>query len=482
MQASDRSPRPLRALADRLPARRRRADGALQPALRAPREGHVHPAHRGHRRRALARGADRPDPLGDGVAGPRIRRGPLPPVAALGPLPRGGRAADSRGQGLPRLRDAGGARRRAQEGGGRRACRTATRGPGARSRPRRASAARGPASGTSCACAMPDGDDRRRGPRSAAASSFPPTPSTTSSSCAPTAIRSTTSASASTTSDMRITHVIRGDDHLANTPKHVALFRALGAPIPQFAHLGMILGTDRKKLSKRHGAAAVEEWRDAGILPEALFNFLALLGWAPGRRPRDPVARGDGAGVLARPRRRVALGVRPREAPLDERAVHRADAGRGAPRASLALCAGRRSGPRDVALRAIELHRTARPHDDRDGPRARPPTRRSRRVRAPTGSKKHVKPETAAQLEALAARLEALARMDRGVDRGGAAREPPRRRRRLGRQADPSDAPRPDRRDRGRAALRRRRAAREGDGAAAAAAIPRRGSGHPSPA
>ena len=55
--------------------------------------------------------------------------------------------------------------------------------------------------------------------------------------------------------DMRITHVIRGDDHLANTPKHVALFQALGAPLPQFAHLGMILGTDRKKLSKRHGAA-----------------------------------------------------------------------------------------------------------------------------------------------------------------------------------------------------------------------------------
>ena len=82
--------------------------------------------------------------------------------------------------------------------------------------------------------------------------------------------------------DMRITHVIRGDDHLANTPKHVALFRALGAPVPKFAHLGMILGTDRKKLSKRHGAAAVEEWRDAGILPEALVNFLALLGWAPG--------------------------------------------------------------------------------------------------------------------------------------------------------------------------------------------------------
>ena len=65
--------------------------------------------------------------------------------------------------------------------------------------------------------------------------------------------------------EMGITHVIRGDDHLANTPKHVALFQALGAPLPVFAHLGMILGTDRKKLSKRHGAAAVEEWRDRGF-------------------------------------------------------------------------------------------------------------------------------------------------------------------------------------------------------------------------
>jgi glutamyl-tRNA synthetase len=82
--------------------------------------------------------------------------------------------------------------------------------------------------------------------------------------------------------EMGITHVIRGDDHLANTPKHVALFGALGAPLPKFAHLGMIYGTDRKKLSKRHGAASVEEWRDAGVLPEALVNFLALLGWSPG--------------------------------------------------------------------------------------------------------------------------------------------------------------------------------------------------------
>jgi glutamyl-tRNA synthetase len=81
---------------------------------------------------------------------------------------------------------------------------------------------------------------------------------------------------------MGITHVIRGVDHLPNTPKHVALFRALGAPPPVFAHLGMILGTDGKKLSKRHGAAGVEEFQAQGYLPDALANFLALLGWSPG--------------------------------------------------------------------------------------------------------------------------------------------------------------------------------------------------------
>jgi glutamyl-tRNA synthetase len=81
---------------------------------------------------------------------------------------------------------------------------------------------------------------------------------------------------------MGITHVIRGVDHLPNTPKHVALFRALGVEPPVFAHLGMILGADGKKLSKRHGAAGVEEFRAQGYLPEALANFLALLGWSPG--------------------------------------------------------------------------------------------------------------------------------------------------------------------------------------------------------
>jgi glutamyl-tRNA synthetase len=82
--------------------------------------------------------------------------------------------------------------------------------------------------------------------------------------------------------EMRITHVIRGDDHLANTPKQILLYRALGAGVPAFAHLPMILGPDGKRLSKRHGATAVGEYRDQGILAGALVNFLALLGWNPG--------------------------------------------------------------------------------------------------------------------------------------------------------------------------------------------------------
>ncbi len=82
--------------------------------------------------------------------------------------------------------------------------------------------------------------------------------------------------------DMEITHVIRGVDHLSNTSKHVLLYRALGEPIPVYAHLPLILGTDKKRLSKRHGATSVVEYRDQGILPSALRNYLALLGWSPG--------------------------------------------------------------------------------------------------------------------------------------------------------------------------------------------------------
>jgi glutamyl-tRNA synthetase len=82
--------------------------------------------------------------------------------------------------------------------------------------------------------------------------------------------------------DMRITHVIRGDDHISNTPKHILLWRALEQNPPGFAHIPLILGTDKKRLSKRHGATSVTEYERLGYLPEAMVNFLGLLGWSPG--------------------------------------------------------------------------------------------------------------------------------------------------------------------------------------------------------
>jgi len=81
--------------------------------------------------------------------------------------------------------------------------------------------------------------------------------------------------------DMRITHVVRGADHLSNTPKQILVYRAVGASLPVFAHLPLILGPDRQRLSKRHGATSVGAYRDQGILPDAMINFLALLGWTP---------------------------------------------------------------------------------------------------------------------------------------------------------------------------------------------------------
>lgn len=79
---------------------------------------------------------------------------------------------------------------------------------------------------------------------------------------------------------MRITHVVRGEDHLSNTPRQMLIYQALGAPVPIFAHLSMVLGADGAPLSKRHGAASVAEFREGGVLPSALANYLALLGWA----------------------------------------------------------------------------------------------------------------------------------------------------------------------------------------------------------
>ena len=88
-----------------------------------------------------------------------------------------------------------------------------------------------------------------------------------------------------------MTHVVRGDDHISNTPKQLVLYEALGAPVPKFAHVPLILGPDKKRLSKRHGATSVMEYARQGYLPEAMVNFLALLGWSPGSGDQEVFTR-----------------------------------------------------------------------------------------------------------------------------------------------------------------------------------------------
>jgi len=108
---------------------------------------------------------------------------------------------------------------------------------------------------------------------------------------------------------MEITHVIRGEDHISNTPRQVLLYEALEFPLPAFAHLALVMGPDHSPLSKRHGATSVAEFRSKGYLPEALVNYLALIGWSPGHDqellPLDEMARqfalehvGHSAGVF----------------------------------------------------------------------------------------------------------------------------------------------------------------------------------------
>ncbi len=99
--------------------------------------------------------------------------------------------------------------------------------------------------------------------------------------------------------EMGMTHVVRGDDHISNTPKQILLYQAMGAAVPKFAHVPLILGADKKRLSKRHGATSVMEYAGQGYIPEAMVNFLALLGWSPGAGNREVFARDELAQIFA---------------------------------------------------------------------------------------------------------------------------------------------------------------------------------------
>ena len=120
---------------------------------------------------------------------------------------------------------------------------------------------------------------------------------------------------------MGITHVIRGDDHVNNTPRQINILQALGAPVPTYAHVSMILGDDGQKLSKRHGAVNVMEYEANGYLPEAIVNYLARLGLVA-RRRRGLLARAAGRVVRPRPHHAVGRAVQHRKAELAERPLH----------------------------------------------------------------------------------------------------------------------------------------------------------------
>ena len=127
--------------------------------------------------------------------------------------------------------------------------------------------------------------------------------------------------------DMKVTHVIRGDDHLNNTPRQINMLRALGAATPVYAHVPMILGADGAKLSKRHGAVSVLQYREEGYLPEALLNYLVRLGWSHGDQEVFSM-RGDAAAVRHQRRQQVGVGVQSRQAAVAQSAAHHArDAG-----------------------------------------------------------------------------------------------------------------------------------------------------------
>ena len=122
--------------------------------------------------------------------------------------------------------------------------------------------------------------------------------------------------------DAGITHVVRGEDHLSNTPKQLLVLEALGAQPPLYAHLPLLHGMDGKKLSKRHGAASVQELRDEGYLPEALRNYMALLGW--GSEDDETIISTDELVAAVQHRARVEEpgALRPSEAALAQRPLH----------------------------------------------------------------------------------------------------------------------------------------------------------------
>ncbi|MCK7503988.1 MAG: glutamate--tRNA ligase family protein [Desulfobacterales bacterium] len=141
--------------------------------------------------------------------------------------------------------------------------------------------------------------------------------------------------------DMAITHVVRGDDHISNTPKQVLLYRAFGKPLPAFAHVPLILGPDKRRLSKRHGATSVTEYSTAGLPARGDDELPRAARLVAGQRPGAVLARRARGGVLARGHQQQQRRLQPREARVVQRAAHRAHAGGGAGAPDRAACCAR---------------------------------------------------------------------------------------------------------------------------------------------
>ena len=178
----------------------------------------------------------------------------------------------------------------------------------------------------------------------------------------------TISASSSTTSTWRSRNVIRGDDHVNNTPRQINIFRALGAEPPAYAHVPTVLGEDGAKLSKRHGAMGVMEYEAQGYLPEALINFLARIGWGHGD---EEIFDARAAGAVVRPagHQRGAVAVQRRQAEMGQPGAHEAPArGRTGPAArAVPRARGTRSGSRPRRRRGGGAAARPRGHAGGDG-------------------------------------------------------------------------------------------------------------------
>ena len=366
--------RPLCAVADRLPARRRRPHGALQLALRAPARRHVRAAHRRHRRRAVVVGHGHRHPrrpalarASTGTKGPDVG-GPHAPYfqserldryRAMADAARRARAAPTTATARPR-RFSRSAQAAEAAGGGWMYDRTLL----ARSPPTRSRALEAAGAPRAVRFKVPAGqtrfddlvhgsiDVRQRQHRRLRRS------------CAPIVIPPITSRSSSTTSTWGSRDVVRGDDHISNTPKQVLLYEALGAPVPRFAHVPLILGPDKKRLSKRHGATSVMEYHaprlsagSDGELPRAA-RLVARDGDQELFTRDELVAR-----VRARRHQRRQRRVQSREARLVQPAAHHAARARRSRGAACSRCSSTpacgatsfATTERDWFLRVIEL-------------------------------------------------------------------------------------------------------------------------------